>query len=397
MKVPKSKLVCLLTLACTIALGWVVFISLDGDLRLPLKRSAIFTELCRPFSHAGDVSPTPNEVLSSAPVCTPQEHIMFLKTHKCASTTLQNLFFRYGVLRSLVIALPDSANYFGHPELFQANMVPQHLLSPNGAVDIFAVHSRLNVPQLLQVLHPHAAFVTVVRDPGSQFESIYGYYQLQSLTGYSLETFLKLPLEKQISYRQGYGRIGPNSMLFDLGVEFNLSSTAVEVQRAVQRIDETFDLVMIVEKMDESLILLKKLLCWEYDDILIFTRNSRMESSKVVLSDDELRQIQELNSGDVHLYNHFLAKHNEAVLQYGRDKMAKDVAFLLTLRQDTMQDCHKLSLGDTMGNSYWLKEHLKQGDIFTSYGSKRNLTCWMLLQKELPLIENIRNFQNSRV
>ncbi|XP_042875027.1 uncharacterized protein LOC122255180 [Penaeus japonicus] len=75
--------------------------------------------------------------------CRPQHHVMFLKTHKCASSTVQNIFLRYGYTNNLTFALPGGGNYLGNPGLFKAGLILRNLLT--GVADIFAVHTRLNV------------------------------------------------------------------------------------------------------------------------------------------------------------------------------------------------------------------------------------------------------------
>ncbi|XP_066938910.1 uncharacterized protein [Macrobrachium rosenbergii] len=57
--------------------------------------------------------------------CSSHDHIMFLKTHKCASSTVQNIFLRYGFKHNLTFALPEIGNYLGNPRLFTANLVPR--------------------------------------------------------------------------------------------------------------------------------------------------------------------------------------------------------------------------------------------------------------------------------
>ena len=41
----------------------------------------------------------------------------------------------------------------------------------------------------------------------------------------------------------------------------------------INEIDETFDLVLLTEKYNESIILLKDLLCWDYNDLRGLTLN----------------------------------------------------------------------------------------------------------------------------
>ncbi|XP_050700188.1 galactosylceramide sulfotransferase-like [Eriocheir sinensis] len=57
--------------------------------------------------------------MQTEPSCTPSNHLFFLKTHKCASSTVQNILFRYGYSRNLTFALPRSGNYLGHPKYFK--------------------------------------------------------------------------------------------------------------------------------------------------------------------------------------------------------------------------------------------------------------------------------------
>ena len=53
-----------------------------------------------------------------------------------------------------------------------------------------------------------------------------------------------------------------------------------KVAQMIQEIDKDFHLVLIVEKMDESLILLKDLLCWNILDVRYFKLNERSELTK---------------------------------------------------------------------------------------------------------------------
>lgn len=69
-------------------------------------------------------------------------------------------------------------------------------LPPEGLVDIFAVHTRLNPEEHRKILHPDAVFVTVVRNPATLFESLYNYFQLSYIYGgYSLQRYLDQPFE----------------------------------------------------------------------------------------------------------------------------------------------------------------------------------------------------------
>ena len=45
--------------------------------------------------------------------CEKKHKIGFLKTHKCASSSIQNILFRFGLKNQLTFALPSTGNYLG--------------------------------------------------------------------------------------------------------------------------------------------------------------------------------------------------------------------------------------------------------------------------------------------
>ena len=47
--------------------------------------------------------------------------------------------------------------------------------------------------------------------------------------------------------------------------------------RQVRERDEQFGLVLVAERMEESLVLLAKYLCWELSDVLVLKLNSRSD------------------------------------------------------------------------------------------------------------------------
>lgn len=71
------------------------------------------------------------------------------------------------------------------------------------------------------------------------------------------------------------GKIGFNQMLFDLGMDEKHFSNLSAVHDYVHYLDSIFDLVMVREKMEESLILLRDLLCLRTDDVVVFHLNAR--------------------------------------------------------------------------------------------------------------------------
>ena len=53
------------------------------------------------------------------------------------------------------------------------------------------------------------------------------------------------------------------------------------------------------------MILMKDLLCWDYEDIVNFKLNARKESKKVELSEEARSELRKYMASDYILYNHF--------------------------------------------------------------------------------------------
>ena len=55
--------------------------------------------------------------------------------------------------------------------------------------------------------------------------------------------------------------------MWDLGLSEASMEDPVALRKVIQYFDEYFDLVLIAERFDESLVLMRDLLCWNLEDI----------------------------------------------------------------------------------------------------------------------------------
>lgn len=138
-------------------------------------------------------------------------------------------------------------------------------------------HTRLNYPAMRLLMPNDTLYVTILRHPVSLFESMYSYYHLDKFYGFGFDQFDNQTAKLPNFERRFVGKIGPNQMLFDLGYSVNRPSGRI-LQAYAQQIESTFDLVMIEELLDESLVFLKNLLCWTVDDVITFKVGSKWRS-----------------------------------------------------------------------------------------------------------------------
>ena len=239
--------------------------------------------------------------------CKPQSKILFLKTHKTGSSTMANIFFRYGDLRNLTFALPG-ATLLGWPNRFQVYF-PFRLQDKNP--DILCSHARFN-KKPMNWLFPKVTskYITILRNPVDNFESAFSYMKLGGRLGMGNKPdSLKKFLISGISFttmRQKSSPLVRNPLMFDLGLRFKYYQNLTAVNEYIQFLDKEFDLVMIMDYFDESLVLMKRLLCWEIDDILFLKLNERQDEEKgTILTDDIKENIKRWNKADVLLFEYF--------------------------------------------------------------------------------------------
>ena len=149
-------------------------------------------------------------------------------------------------------------------------------------------------------------YVTIIRNPVDNFESLFNYYHMGTSLGLgddpvvSLEKFLERPSSAIINAR--------NPMMFDLGLNQKYFQSYTAVTKYINFLNKEFDLVMIMDYFDESLILLKRLMCWEIDDILHVKVNERLDKERAsYLSDRVKDNIKLWNKADVLLFTYFNA------------------------------------------------------------------------------------------
>ena len=113
---------------------------------------------------------------------------------------------------------------------------------------------------------PDAVFITLLRDPVQCFESNYVYMGLQNAYRMDINQFAESHAAQNDTRKPG-AIIGKNQQLWDLGTSSLEMEDPVMVEENIARYDSDFDLVMITEYFDESLVLLAELLCWDLSDL----------------------------------------------------------------------------------------------------------------------------------
>ena len=109
-----------------------------------------------------------------------------------------------------------------------------------------------------------------------------------------------------MSSRIGGTNWGLNQQLWDLGIENKVVIGDIETLReTIKKLDQDFDLVMISERMDESMVLLADALCLPLMNVSTLKNNVRKANKIVALTDLDKEVLARFQRPDQELYNHF--------------------------------------------------------------------------------------------
>uniref|UniRef100_A0A673BIK9 Galactose-3-O-sulfotransferase 2 n=1 Tax=Sphaeramia orbicularis TaxID=375764 RepID=A0A673BIK9_9TELE len=275
--------------------------------------------------------------------------VVFLKTHRTGGSTVQNLLFRMGERDGATFAFPHHTYHFNYPQRFRAELVDK-LPSGSSQYDILCSHMRLDVEQLKKVMSSNAIFITILREPVQTFESVFSYYS-SSVPAFAsakkakaetsgnksaLSVFLDSP-QTFWDPKEFNNGLGKNPMSFDLGLNSRMWNSSWLADLTL--LEEAFQLVMIAEHFDESLVLLGALLKLELEELAYVRLNSRSAKDITLLDEVTKVKIRTWNNLDVLLYDFFLQVFWEKAGQYGLERLRREVGLLRASTERIRQKC----------------------------------------------------------
>ncbi|XP_030636739.1 galactose-3-O-sulfotransferase 4 [Chanos chanos] len=286
--------------------------------------------------------------------CRPHTHVMFLKTHKTASSTVLNMLYRFGEERGLRFALPVGYQ-FGYPLPFNAHRVKGYRGPHVTEFNVMGNHMRFNKPEVEKIMPTDTFYFSIVRDPVALAESSYAYYKavapaFKRVKG--LGEFANNPW-RYYDPRLRNNHYARNLLWFDFGLDHNANFSLALARRGEAAIRRAFNLILLSEHFDQSMVLLRHALCWPLDAVVSFSLNARQQKptggvswvgksgplASLALTDEQRQKLREWNALDWHLYQAFNRTFWEEVERFGRSRMEAEVALLRTRREVLAQVC----------------------------------------------------------
>ena len=168
---------------------------------------------------------------------------------------------------------------------------------------------RYNQTSMRLLMPPDTKFFTILRHPISRFESAFLFEDIPALLGISSSSnpFYQI-LHRLDRYKSNVNTMYTlrNGMSFDLGLEPEDFENTQVIRNFISSVERDFDLVLLLEYFDESLVLLKHHFCWSLEDVLYLRHNARVRSFKKHHIPKQFRdRFLQWNKADVFLYQHF--------------------------------------------------------------------------------------------
>ena len=320
--------------------------------------------------------------------------IGFLKVHKAASTTVQAIFLRFGWKKNLTFVLPPEFNYFRYPNIISLHDPPneRNTLPPpvNTSFDILCHHVLYDKEAWYKVLPSGYALIGSVRNPWELFKSMLNYmnpwYIRRMKSEDKVATFLQDPLkfepnDTKLSFTN-------NRMSIEFGVNPDIIKTRdfKGFQEFLQKIGQEFDLVILADQLDESLILLRRFLNWSLKDILYTSKNVRnmTYTAKDIPRKTDLDKFETFCAFDILLYDLFKQKLKKQILAEG-PLFSSEVRRFQEIKEVVENFCKKFPkhipfVG--IAKSEWNPEFLVGRD-----------DCKLLLKYEITFTQEIRKRQ----
>ncbi|KAK6178708.1 hypothetical protein SNE40_011229 [Patella caerulea] len=272
-------------------------------------------------------------------------HVGYLKVHKTASTTMFNIFSRFAQSRNLTVALPLRTNYLSSslsPHSWQIQPPPF-----NKTFDMVFHHCFFNDMVFKSLLPESTVFIASVRDPVSRFISAFNYFRNVYKTSYlkriKTDDRRVHPIHEYLRHLGLYDTrmTSPtrNAMVRDFGFPRKYLQNQTMFERFLSKLDNFFDLVLVVEYFNESLVLMKRLLNWHIKDILYTPLVSGDSRNNVKLTEDEIKKYKQFSNLDVTLYEFFLKKFKQTLLKQD-ETFFQELNYFKKLLDDVKSHCN---------------------------------------------------------
>ncbi|CAH1249525.1 GAL3ST1 [Branchiostoma lanceolatum] len=327
-------------------------------------------------------------------VCSPRRKWVFIKTHKTGSCTAGVITRRYAIYHNLTVLYPAVAS---GPNMLAWPFQPaeeDYVHTPDEQYDVILNHMRFNKTWLRSKLPADTAYFSIIRKPDGHLKTAMNYYNLPKLMKIKsknpVQTFLQDPWkykhlsEAHFDFCDITWDGTRNHQAFDLGYPTKAADDMEQARRYISELEADFTTMLLLEHLDESLVLLRRLMCWEVRDVLYDTtpKNSRSYAyKKYIPTAEELANLRRWKAVDYLLYDTFNASLWRKIAEQGPD-FYDELRYFQEVNKRVSTYCNERQKDTpelTMASSKWNSEFQVDADV-----------CKLLKAEVSPLMKYIR-------
>ena len=230
--------------------------------------------------------------------CQPVKNIYFLRIPKTGSSTLANILCRYALKHHLNISTG-----YGSP------LQRENQSSVNA---IIYQHTEFNETAIRQIMAPHTALITLIREPLAHLKSIFNYMHLDQQ--FHLEN-MQDPFDVFL-HSPGQFDTDPAPLTRNmLSRPFGMEAKAIdEEHKLINLVLSKFSSVLMNEYFEESLLLLMNKLCMNFSDLLFLSLKTMSYKQKTKTYSTRLRaNHKHWSHSDYALYSYFKRHIHEQI------------------------------------------------------------------------------------
>jgi hypothetical protein len=258
------------------------------------------------------------------------------------------LLTRYAVDHRLTLALPSAGLKDKYHIGWPAPLNPDHVFKYKDGrkINIMALHTIYNRSAVNEIMPRDTFKIAIIRDPLAQFWSAFDYFHfgnLSKLTGNNtILTYLQNPRRYQRPLWRFYGnRYFKNFLLTEFGYPNRDVTDTETIKQFARDISKQFDLVMTYENLYESVVLMRRLFCWNFKDILITHFHKNENFKQHLAGNEKLRELHKSwSSADYIFYEYFRSRLNHLIKTQDTDFFT-EAAHLKNVVENLEIFCHR--------------------------------------------------------
>ncbi|XP_035665304.1 galactosylceramide sulfotransferase-like isoform X1 [Branchiostoma floridae] len=291
----------------------------------------------------------------TAPSCDhPKNNFVFIEVNRAGSTTIQCMLMRYAYNHHLHVILPR--NGLELKWIKDSGATFDDLPWADGGYNVI-VHGMTYKWKVHDVMPPDTSYFSILRNPENHFKSMFHYYDVGKVLGITGKNQASKILKNPSALTDKKGGIGETQFVTsvrmsaqarDLGFGPGTDFDQPKSLENFRNITRDFGMMVILEHLSESLVLLRRVMCWELRDILYLDKAVTTYSYKdIPMGSRQLSNLKMINKIDFQLYDFFNQTLWKTIKGLGPEFL-EEVSYYREVNIEVAEYCRQIETEETI-------------------------------------------------